>query len=128
MELNKIVEWISQGKEVRFYQSKEWRAVRLSVLKRDNYECQPCKRKGVVTTCYPMPTLYPSANSKKKNEINEEKNILQVHHIKELKDFPELALIESNLETVCIKCHNEIHDRLVGFQTKKEDKWNDERW
>ncbi|WP_369126193.1 HNH endonuclease [Kurthia massiliensis] len=41
----------------------------------------------------------------------EYKNLI-VHHIKEVKDRPDLALSITNLQTVCRNCHNKIH-----FQT-----------
>ncbi|MEK4273119.1 HNH endonuclease signature motif containing protein [Paenibacillus sp. FSL R7-0026] len=32
-----------------------------------------------------------------------------VHHIKPLEDYPELALDEDNLESICPTCHNKEH-------------------
>jgi len=37
-----------------------------------------------------------------------------VHHIKHLKDFPELALVDSNLESLCFTCHNEEHPEKLA--------------
>lgn len=68
-----------------FYKSKEWRKCRIAVLIRDHHLCQPCLRKGRVTT----------ANT--------------VHHIKPLESHPELALDEDNLESICPTCHNQEH-------------------
>ncbi|MFU1798198.1 HNH endonuclease [Paenibacillus azoreducens] len=68
-----------------FYKSKEWRKCREKVLIRDHYLCQQCLRKGILTT----------ANT--------------VHHIKPLEDYPELALDENNLESICPTCHNKEH-------------------
>jgi len=85
-----------------FYKSREWRAVRLLALDRDHHECQECKRQGRV--------------SKGQN----------VHHIKELRDHPELALELDNLETLCIRCHNETHDKTFGSEPNR---WaDDEMW
>ena len=72
----------------RFYKSKEWRRLRHWVLHiRDKGLCQRClKDKRIV-----------------KADV--------VHHIKELIDYPELALDESNLEPLCHKCHNRIHKK-----------------
>lgn len=68
-----------------FYNSKEWIKCRKMVLMRDRYLCRECfKKKKIV-----------------KADV--------VHHIKELVDYPELALILNNLESLCHACHNNIH-------------------
>jgi len=56
--------------------------------------------------------------------------MLVVDHIKELEDYPELALDDDNLETLCVNCHNKKHGRYYrGFNNKKVNKWaHDERW
>ncbi|WP_055108964.1 HNH endonuclease [Paenibacillus ihumii] len=97
-----------------FYKSKEWRKCRLVILKRDHYLCQPCLRKGKVTT----------ANT--------------VHHIKPLETHPELALDGDNLESICPTCHNKKHPEKGSRQpmeakrkrraTILEAKPNPERW
>lgn len=78
-----------------FYLSKTWEITRSVVLRRDHYECQKCKDKGKVTkaTC--------------------------VHHIKHLKDYPELALTLENLISLCDACHNEEHPEKFEEQNKK---------
>ena len=82
--------------------------MRAYILERDNYECQWCKRDGKVTS---------KADS-----------VLEVDHIKELKDYPELALDETNLRTLCKDCHNKRHERFNYREKKKNIKWNDEFW
>ncbi len=69
-----------------FYQSDEWKQKRLDILDRDNYLCQYCL--------------------KNKNKI---KIANTAHHIKHLSDYPELALINSNLISLCKKCHDKEH-------------------
>ncbi|MGP4107387.1 HNH endonuclease [Virgibacillus sp. L01] len=32
-----------------------------------------------------------------------------VHHIKHLKEYPELELVMDNLVSVCASCHNKLH-------------------
>lgn len=103
MELQKIKQLISEDKLVKFYQSKEWRSLRLKALQRDNYECQECKRQG---------------------KVGEAQN---VHHIKEVKQFPELALVLDNTESICIPCHNYEHKRLEKY-IRKPKFVNEERW
>lgn len=68
-----------------FYKSRAWRKLRLVILNRDHYLCQPCLRDEELTTA----------------------NI--VHHIKPLEDYPELALDADNLESICPSCHNKEH-------------------
>ena len=97
---------------MRFYKSKAWRQTREAVLKRDNYECQACKRQGKVST------------------INKDKHkSLDVDHIKELDSHPELAYDMDNLETLCISCHNKKHNRYQKRWQHKKNKWaDDEMW
>lgn len=114
----RIAEYKTKEQKRKFYDSQEWKQKREDIKKRDNYECQECKRNGYVTV--------------DKNEYSErakrKKIALVVDHIKELEDHPELALDDDNLETLCVKCHNKKHGRLFKFQ-KKKNKWeHDERW
>lgn len=81
-------EYSDYEKRLHFYKQMPWRNTRLDVLKRDNFECQVCKSKGLLTVG---------------------KGLI-VHHIKRLEFFPSLALDMSNLVTVCPACHNSIHD------------------
>lgn len=104
MKLEEIKRLIEEDNLIKFYKSKAWRQLRLEALERDNYECQSCKRKG----------KYSRAQN--------------VHHLKEVKEFPELALVLENLECVCVPCHNHEHKRLEKY-IRKNNKWaNDERW
>jgi 5-methylcytosine-specific restriction enzyme A len=102
----------------KFYDSRDWKQLREEVKKRDNYECQECKRQGLVFL-----------NTDELNKSGKRKKIkLVVHHIKELEDHPDLALEIDNLETVCVNCHNKIHGRVNEF-IHKENKWaHDEKW
>lgn len=93
----------------KFYSSYQWKQLRESILKRDNYECQWCKREGKVTT--------------------RERSKLIVDHIKELKDYPALATDPDNLRTLCWYHHEKRHDRLQDFKDyRPEPKWDDEWW
>lgn len=103
MPTEEIVKLIQLNNLMKFYKSKAWLTLRKKALKRDNYECQMCKKKG----------KYHKAEN--------------VHHIKEVKQHPEQALHLDNLLSLCIKCHNEIHDRL-DQQQKKPKFMNKERW
>lgn len=74
-------------KDSGFYQSKAWRAARKLALQRDHYLCQ----------------LRISPNCTRKATT--------VHHIKELEDFPELALDMDNLTSCCYNCHELTKDK-----------------
>ncbi len=98
-----------------FYDSKEWKQLREERKRIDNYECQECKRNGLVT----IDTNEYSESAKRK------KIQLVVHHIKEIEHHPELARDIDNLETLCVDCHNAEHGRVFEPNVNK---WNDERW
>lgn len=107
--LQELIAIIRTGNHLAFYSTKEWKHTRIEVRKRDNDECKECARQGKVYT--------------NKSEPDKRKR-LDVDHIKELEDHPELCLTLDNLETLCIRCHNKKHDRYQ----KQEPKWNDECW
>ena len=88
-----------------FYATTAWKHKRLEILERDNYECVMCREEGRLTT---------------RNDA-----ILEIDHIQELDDHPELSLENDNLRTLCKACHNKRHER---FQYKKQqkNKWADD--
>ena len=61
------------------------------IRKRDNYTCQMCK--------------------KKKHALS-----LEIHHIQRWADAPTLRYAESNLITLCKKCHKSIRGKEVYYQ------------
>lgn len=61
-----------------FYTSAEWKKLRLQAMQRDNFTCQDCGARACP---------------------------LQVNHIKPRCRFPELKLVLTNLETLCVPCH-----------------------
>lgn len=77
------------------YKDDRWKHKRIFILKRDEYTCRECVRYGKV------------------------KGATMVHHIRPLKDYPELALANKNLISLCGKCHNEMHDRVTDELTQK---------
>ena len=82
-----------------------WTKLRKVILKRDNYECQECKRQGG----------YSKATD--------------VHHIKHLETHPELALYDDNLESLCAACHNRAHpEKLKPPAVKEREALTPERW
>ena len=103
------IQWIIEGREDKFYNSRTWRNFRIKILQRDHYECQYCKAK----------------------KIRKIVRATHVHHIQELKDKPELALEADNLISLCHTCHEEVHDRLAKaneVRRKAPNFMNEERW
>ena len=72
----------NKPEEIR--RSKEYKIFREKILSRDNHKCTKC-------------------GSDRK---------LHIHHLKSIGKYPELALEESNVVTLCIKCHSETENYL----------------
>lgn len=85
---------------IPFYQSKLWLTTRQNVLKRDHYECQRCKYNKTLTTYHPL----------------DKTKSMYVHHICELKKYPELCLNQAILVTLCWTCHEEVHGRIKTIE------------
>ena len=99
-----IRQLIRENKIYKFYKTIEWLQLRDKVLRDNHYECERCRQKS--------PAVYSRA--------------VIVHHIKEVRIFPELALNKSNLMAVCFRCHEDLHNRF-GHDELKET-LNEERW
>ena len=78
-----------------FYNSKKWKRKRETILRRDKYRCVMCKRYGRLT---PATT---------------------VHHIKHYDEYPELALKDDNLVSLCHSCHEKAHPEKGGSHSQK---------
>lgn len=105
----KLIKLIETGNTDSFYNWAEWKALRLDVLKLDNYECQICKAKGKY------------------------KKAVIVHHVKHLKENPELALCIWNgdkrqLISVCKACHEDEHPESQRQWKKIKMPLTVERW
>jgi len=102
----KLLRAIKAGNVKMFYNSWQWIEKRMQILRRDNKECQKCKKKG----------RYHKAEC--------------VHHKKHLREYPLLALVDSNLTSLCYECHNEEHPEKFGKMVKEKKKGftNIERW
>ena len=74
-----------------FYLSPEWKSKREYILQRDGYMCRECKRYGRA------------------------KEATTVHHIKHLDEYPELALDDDNLISLCDACHNKAHPEKARY-------------
>ena len=81
--------WNWQGgktdKKHKFRNSPEYKEWRRKVFKRDNWTCQDCGYKG---------------------------KFINAHHIKNIDDYPELALDVDNGLTLCDKCHKKRHPNI----------------
>lgn len=99
----------------RFYKRGAWLRLRQQALERDNYECRECKRQGKVTA------------DSIRVEGERKRVVLNVHHKKEIEDYPQYALELWNLETLCIRHHNEIHDKQTKMNPNEKFQ-NEEKW
>lgn len=103
---------IQQGREVIWYNSAAWKSMREQVLQYDLHECQACKARG----------RYKRAKI--------------VHHVKHLKDRPDLALSlfdpdtgERQLVSLCRACHEAEHpERAIQPRKRERAPITAERW
>lgn len=102
---------VASGREDAFYSWPEWRGKRKDVLKLDHRECQLCKAMGHF----------------RRGTI--------VHHVKHLRDRPDLALSvfdsdtgERQLITVCKQCHELEHPESLRQFQPKDPPVTVERW
>lgn len=103
---------IADDKIEEFYQSEDWKELRLEVLEEFHNECSICLERGNYTQA------------------------VCVHHVNEVRKRPDLALskffIDEGMRTrqlipLCNTCHNIVHDKLGEWQNR--DKFtNRERW
>lgn len=98
----------------RFYVWRKWRNLNKKIRKDDKNECQICKAKG----------KYKAAEL--------------VHHVKHLKEYPELALSKfyidengikrRNLISVCKDCHETVCHPERMKKNKYKKPVTEERW
>ena len=69
------------------YNDTRWKRKRASVLRRDAYQCQECRRYG----------------KRRQGE--------HVHHVFPVEYYPDERYNDCNLITLCQSCHNKMHDR-----------------
>jgi len=107
--LAELTKLIASGSEAKFYDWTEWEQIRASVLALDHYECQQCKMKG----------KYGKA--------------VLVHHVKHLKDRPDLALSvwdenDRQLVSLCRGCHEDEHPERRWRKVVHREYITQERW
>ena len=81
------------------YKSKRWLAARGRALRRDGYMCRECRRYG------------------RRVEAT------HVHHVWPAEDYPEFAWCGWNHLSLCLKCHDAMHDRASGRLTAAGQRW-----
>lgn len=115
MNIEKVLEHIRNDTMIKFYQSKPWRKIRMVAIKRANYECEHCRKKGKLTTA---------------NTINKygRKTKMDVNHIKPVKTHPHLALELDNLEYLCVNCHNIADGKDKYIKNEHKRFQSPERW
>lgn len=103
----------------QIYNSSRWQQVRDRILIRDRHECQDCIQR-----------LRMAAVSGERlfGEDTKIRRATQVHHIKELRTYPDLAFEEDNLISLCTQCHNIRHGRQPTRFVKKKKVVAEERW
>lgn len=109
-DLARLKKMIAAGTEHDFYYWPQWRTVRAEVLALDKGECQRCRE---------LKHRY--------------KHAMLVHHVKHLRDRPDLALSiwdgdERQLVSVCKQCHEELHPESFTQFLPKEPPITAERW
>lgn len=65
------------------YTSPRWKSLRDEMIAKARYRCQICDRRGR----------------------------LEVHHVKHVRDRPDLEFSRENLRVLCFECHREQHRR-----------------
>lgn len=120
MTTKELVSWIEHLISInsldRFYHSKYFRQVKREVLREQHYECQRCKEHGKLTIV---------KETKKRSGV--------VHHVKYVREHPELALSkyyidnkgikQKNLLALCNECHEIVHDRFSISEPLNEERW-----
>lgn len=93
MRLKQLVALIAQGNEARFYDWPEWDARRSDAFRLDHGECYLCRTRR-----------------------HRYRKAVLVHHVKHLKDRPDLALSlfdpdtgDRQLVSLCRACHENEH-------------------
>lgn len=107
-------------KEVKkFYNSSNWKHKRITILDRDLHECQDCRVRLREAT---------KSGTRLAGDQAKIRAGIEVHHIKELREHPELGLEDDNLISLCTQCHNVRHGRNPKRFVRKKKLVSEERW
>ena len=109
IRLHQLAALIQAGREAQFYSWPEWQTVRGDVLRLDKRECVLCREQ------------------RRRYRI--------VHHVKHLRDRPDLALSITDPETgerqlisVCKNCHEALHPESQRQFAPRRPPLTAERW
>ena len=100
--LEQIKKMILDGDMSPFYKDRAWRSLALKIIKDNHNECYMCKQQGRYTPAK------------------------LVHHIKPLRQAPQLAYDRDNLMPLCHDCHERIHK--CGTYSERCGYRNAEKW
>jgi len=92
-----------------FYRTWIWQKTAERIKKRDKHRCVRCWKNGVY---------------KDGRLIGFYKKAELVHHKKHLREHPELALRDDNLESLCEECHRKEHPELYASEVKFPERWD----
>lgn len=120
MSIKELVVWIEHLISIdrldKFYHSKYFRNLKKEVLREQHYECQRCRENGKLTIV---------KLDKKKSGV--------LHHVKEVRTHPELALSKyyydehgkkhKQLIVLCNECHEIVHDRFAINEPLNIERW-----
>lgn len=115
-----ILQLIAKKQLEDFYQSKEWKALRLRILKTRPCRCQLCEMKIPAV-------LTPLRKPWEKSDSNDRRPVAVLHHMNEVRRRPDLALSEfddegrPNIVIICPSCHWEQHHKR--FIPVTEERW-----
>lgn len=111
LRLQQLQAMITAGTERKFYDWPEWEHVRSAVISMDHMECQLCR------------------------ERHRYRRAVLVHHVKHLKDRPDLALSVFDPDTgcrqllsLCRACHEEQHPERMRKSIPHPAPVTEERW
>ena len=107
-------EEISKGNTNQFYNSTDWDILREQVLARDKGYCQFFLGNWNDGIHFPYEIKIVRAT--------------MVHHIKSIKDRPDLALDINNCISLSFEAHEIIEDRIKKFRFKKKKNLVEEWW
>lgn len=82
-----------------FYKTKKWQKKREIILRRDEYTCRECRRYGKTT----------------KAQV--------VHHVFPIENYPQFRLNTNNLISLCVKCHENMHNKQTNEITEAGRRW-----
>lgn len=105
---------IAKGNTDKFYNSTDWKELRVRVLKRDKRKCQFFLGKWNDGKHFPNTIKIINADT--------------VHHIISIKERPDLALDINNCISLSFEAHEIIEDRHRWTWRKRVKPLTEERW